>query len=68
MLYKHVVDYQGKESTVMECAALALYPMAKTINDTSNSENWANGRKALQNNPDVNVDDLIVTKDGFKWL
>ena len=68
MLYKHVVDYMGKESTVMECAALALYPMAKTINDTSNHENWANGRKALQNNPGVNVDDLIITKDGFRWL
>ena len=68
IIYKHVTDYQGKESVVMECAALALYPMAKTINDTSNPENSANAIKALQNNSMVNIDDLVISERGLSWL
>lgn len=68
LVYNRVTDYQGNSSLVAECAALALYPMAKTINDTANKENWCNGRKALENNPYINTDDLIITERGFTWL
>ena len=68
ILYNKVTDYQGKTCTVAECAALALYPMAKTINDTGNKENHDNAIKALENNPDVNIDDLIITDRGLTWL
>lgn len=68
LVYNRVTDYQGNTCTVAECAALALYPMAKTINDTTNRENHANAEKALENNPDVNIDDLIITDRGLTWL
>lgn len=67
-VFERVTDYRGEASTVAECAALALYPMAKTLNDTTNYENYGNAVQALRNNPDVNVDDLIITDRGLTWL
>ena len=59
-----MTDYLGNESFVCEPAALALYPMSKTINDTSNDENATNSIIALENNPNVNiVDKMVYSKD-----
>lgn len=63
LLYRRVTDYTGRTSSVCECAALALYPMAKTVNSTENAENRGNCLQALANNPDVNTDDCIVLAD-----
>lgn len=53
---------------VMEPAALAIYPMAKTVNSTDVQANRANYRKAVSNRPSVNVEDIIVTWRGSKPL
>ena len=64
VFFEHVTDYLGNESFVCEPAALALYPMSKTINDTSNDENATNSIIALENNPNVNiVDKMVYSKD-----
>lgn len=63
-VFTHVVDYMGKTSTVAEPAALALYPMAKTINDTSSFENNVNMGYALENNPNVNISRKLVFAAG----
>lgn len=62
--YSHVTDYLGNECLVCEPAALALYPMSKTINDTNNQENKQNSIIALQNNPSVNIIDKLVYSKG----
>ena len=59
----NVTDYRGITSKVVEPHALCLYPMAKTVNDTSNAENACNMQYALQNRPSVNTEPLIVTCD-----
>lgn len=64
MLYERVTDYLGKESLVCEPSVMCLYPMAKTINDTGNSENRANMKIAKHNNPNVNTEPLIIGRKG----
>ena len=59
-----ITDYQGITSHVQEPYALCLYPMIKTINDTQRPDNAVNMRRALENNPDVNIEPLIIGKDG----
>jgi hypothetical protein len=60
-----VTDYTGETYPVVEPCALALYPMAKTINNTEFKDNAINMAYALNNNPDVNTKPLIVTKSGI---
>lgn len=62
--FGRVTDYKGDTYTVSEPAALALYPMSKTINDTSTYENAVNCRIAERNNPDINKENVIVTARG----
>lgn len=64
-IFEHVTDYKGNTSLVAEPAALALYPMSKTINDTSNGDNAINLTYALNNNNDVNVTPKLVCRDGI---
>lgn len=63
-----VVDYRGERSRVTQPAALALNPMAKTINDTSVTENETNMIQAKKNNPDVNVTRKLVYSGGVMEL
>ena len=63
VFFEHVTDYLGNESFVCEPAALALYPMSKTINDTNNFENKMNSIIARNNNPDVNLAEKMVYAD-----
>lgn len=58
-------DYKGDTYTVNEPCALSLYPMSKTVNDTSNSDNAVNMSYALANNPYVNVNPLLVYSGGI---
>ena len=62
--FGRVTDYKGDTYTVSEPAALALYPMAKTINDTGTYENAVNCRIAARNNPAVNKESVIVMARG----
>ena len=62
--YMKLTDYLGNTSTVAEPKALALYPMTKTVNDTSSRENALNSRYALKNNPNVNLDRKLVFSKG----
>ena len=64
-VFETVTDYLGNSSKIAEPAALALYPMSKTINDTSNGENNVNLSYAIVNNPDVNTKPLLICQDGF---
>ena len=65
MCIEHVTDYLGNETLVVEPSVMCLYPMAKTINDTSNRENAANMEIAQRNRESVNTDYLIIGKNGF---
>lgn len=60
-----VTDYLHNASTVAEPAALALYPMTKTINDTGSADNAENSRYALANNPNVNLRPKLVFSRGI---
>lgn len=60
-----ITDYTGETYSVVEPCALALYPMAKTINNTDFKDNAINMAHALKNNPDVNTKTLIITKSGI---
>lgn len=60
-----VTDYTGETLPVAEPCALALYPLAKTINNTDFKDNAINMGYALANNPDVNTDAKIITKRGI---
>ena len=62
---ERVTDYLGNTYHVMEPCSLALYPMAKTTNDTHNSENLANMRIAKKNNPEVNTEALMICANGI---
>lgn len=56
-----VTDYQGNTCLVAEPHALALYPMPKTLNSLSTRENMANYQYVMANNPDVNINDVVLT-------
>lgn len=58
--YQDVTDYKGDTYKVDAPAALALYPMPKTIGDTSNKDNAVNMAIAKANNPDINTDRVIL--------
>lgn len=62
---EHVTDCNAQDSYVVEPCALALYPISKTINDTSNFENAINAGYAKSNNPDVNTEQKILTSAGI---
>lgn len=59
-----VTDYLGHTANVNEPCALALYPMSKTVNDTSNFENAVNREYAIANNPNVNVSPKMIFSGG----
>ena len=59
----HVTDYTGRTSRVLEPAALALFPMSKTVNDTRNNENAQNMAYAMRNNANVNTRPLVIGGD-----
>lgn len=65
IVMQDVTDYQGKRSRVMEPAALCLYPMAKTTNDTDTQENARNMLHAIANRPTVATNPCIVTSSGI---
>ena len=65
IFYERVTDYLGNTATVCEPAALAIYPMSKTINDTRNKENAANMHLAFMNNPEVNINNMLVYSNGI---
>lgn len=62
---ERVTDVNGKTTYVAEPMALALYPMSKTVNDTSTQDNAINMRYAVKNNPNVNTAHKIVTAKGI---
>lgn len=62
--YDYVQDENGRKTLVCEPAALALYPMSKTVNDTGNDENAQNSIIAKENNPLVNIEDKLVYSKG----
>jgi hypothetical protein len=62
--FYRITDYLGNVSTVSEPCALALYPMSKTVNDTSSRDNAVNLRYALENNPNVNFSKKLVFSGG----
>ena len=61
----NIVDYKGNETLVAEPCVIALYPMSKTINDTSIFENYINMKIALQNNKDINIEPIMICKNGI---
>lgn len=63
-----VTDYQGHTSQVTEPSALCLYPMAKTVNDTQNTENATNMQVAVRNRSQVNTEPVIITTDGIRRI
>lgn len=64
-IFESVTDYLGNACRVAEPAALALYPMSKTVNDTMSAENAVNMSYALCNNPKVNVSPKLVYSGGI---
>lgn len=66
--YDVVTDYLGNVSQVCEPAALGLFPMAKTINDTAVKENAENFKVACVNNPALFDDRRILTQNGMEYL
>lgn len=68
IITKHVTDYRGREALVTEPAALALYPMAKTIGSTAFKDNRANLAYAVKNRSSVNTTPAIVSKNGITRL
>lgn len=64
--YKNkVIDYLGNAANVDEPAALALFPMAKTIGGFDNTENEINYEIASRNNPNLNAKQtLLVFEEG----
>lgn len=63
-----VTDYLGRVAKVYEPAALCLYPMSKTVNDTRNFENRINGEIAKANNPNINTEPVVISRSGDKFL
>ena len=66
--FHRVTDYLGATSNVVEPMALALYPMSKTVNDTSSADNRDNMAYALANNPNVNTSPKLVLSSGIMDL
>ena len=64
MVFERVTDHEGESTLVSEPTALALYPMAKTVNDTSSADNHENMLYALSNNPDVNIEPKLIYPGG----
>ena len=64
-VYLRVEDRDGKTAKVAEPAALALYPMSKTINDTSNPDNAQNFVYAKANRETVNVSRKMICSTGI---
>lgn len=58
-----VTDYRGCAAHVSEPAALALYPMAKVVNDTRNADNARNLARAKRNRPSVNTASIMIMHD-----
>lgn len=67
-VFLEVTDYLGNVSKVAQPSALALHPMAKTINDTHTTENATNMLIAQRNNPEVNVTRKMVYAGGVMGL
>ena len=65
IFFEHVTDYLGNTSVVSEPVALALFPMSKTINDMTNNDNRVNAGYAVANNPEVNVNPILLYLDGI---
>lgn len=65
MVFEKVRDYRGDTSIVGEPAALCLYPMPKTVNDTRNKENAENMKHAVRNRPTVNTRPVIIDVGGI---
>ena len=63
-----VTDYLGRVAKVYEPAALCLYPMSKTVNDTRNFENRINGEIAKANNPRINTEPVVISRSGDRFL
>lgn len=63
-VFLNITDYQGNTARVVEPASLALYPMSKTINDTTSADNAVNSRYAHNNNPNVNLTRKVVFSKG----
>ena len=63
-VFERITDYKGDTYLVSEPNALALYPMSKTINDTSVFDNRINSEYAFKNNPNVNMNYTLVTSGG----
>lgn len=62
--YVDVTDYLGGKTRVVEPSALAIYPMSKTVNDTTSADNARNLVYALANNPNVNTGRKLVYSRG----
>ena len=60
-----ISDYKGNISNVTEPAAMALYPMSKTVNNTRNRDNAANLEYAYSNRRSVNDKPILVTERGI---
>ena len=65
MVFEKVTDYKGDTCTVAEPNALALYPMSKTMNDTTSPDNRQNMVYALANRPSVNTGRKMVCAGGI---
>lgn len=63
-----IEDYLSRVTKVYEPAALCLYPMSKTVNDTRNFENRINGEIAKANNPNINTEPVVISRDGDRFL
>lgn len=68
IVVKDVADYKGITCRVIEPSALALFPMAKTVNDTHKADNHANSLCAEVNRPTVNILPCMVTERGIYGL
>lgn len=68
IVFADVTDHNGEKARVSECAALALYPMSKIINNTRNQENYQNCLQAIKNDDKVNDSPVLITERGFIWL
>lgn len=60
-----ITDYRGIKSHVVEPASLALFPMAKTANDTSKFEHRGNIAYAIANRPTLDDEPRIITNRGI---
>lgn len=63
-----VTDYLGNESFVAEPAAMALYPMEKTINDLRTAENRANIPYIVSNNGLTDNRHKILMPEGVIYI